>query len=257
MIQDKQILIDNILIHYRYTTTGKSKYNILLLHGWRSDCNVWIRFMNDSHLSDMSLYALDFPGFGKSELPKKPYQISNYAEIVRLFINKLGLKTVILIGHSFGGRVSIKLGSQEKNTFLKAIILVDSAGIAQKSSAKSIKMIGAKIVKPFFIPPFMQTIRNRIYTMINSEDYIATPELKETYLNIIREDLTPLLTRITVPVLLFWGDKDTDTPLSFAYTMQNYIKNSRLVIAPAAGHFSFLDAPRYFNKTVTTFIADL
>ena len=83
-LQSKQIVIESQLI--RYMETGGGKTPIILLHGWRSEAKVWTGVMeqvgNNGHLC----YALDLPGFGGSEMPKKAFSVSNYSDIVLGFM---------------------------------------------------------------------------------------------------------------------------------------------------------------------------
>ena len=70
--------------------------------------------------------------------------------------------------------------------------------------------------------------------------------MKKTFIKVVNEDLTPYLKNIKSSVLLIWGDKDTDTPMYMAKTMEREIKDSGLVVFEGSGHFSYLDdIPRY------------
>jgi pimeloyl-ACP methyl ester carboxylesterase len=194
---------------------------------------------------------LDLPGFGGSPAPKTPFTLSDYADIVSGFIKKMNLIKVNLVGHSFGGRVGIKL-SAAKPELISRLVLVDSAGFADSGKQK-VKLL-AKLVKPLFAPKFMQGVRKWIYEKMGSEDYLATPELQKTFVNIIEEDLSSDLSCIQFPTLLIWGENDQDTPDSYGKRMQSIIRNSQFVILPNAGHFSFLDNPEGFYNAVSQFI---
>ena len=57
----------NILgININYTHVGHGK-NLLLLHGWGLNLNYFNNLINDLK-DNYSIYAIDLPGFGKSEL---------------------------------------------------------------------------------------------------------------------------------------------------------------------------------------------
>jgi pimeloyl-ACP methyl ester carboxylesterase len=77
--------------------------------------------------------------------------------------------------------------------------------------------------------------------------------MRQTLVNSVNEDLTPLLSRITQPTLLIWGDKDTATPLAHAKIMEKHIADSGLVVFENAGHFSFLDKPYEFMLVLKSF----
>ncbi len=248
-IHQKQIIINGMLVNY-YHRTGDTQAPVLLfLHGWRSEGKIWQKVIGE--LSEYSSYSIDFPGFGQSDLPNKDFKLQDYSEIVSEFIKKLNLKNVIIIGHSFGGRVGIKLASTSPPSLSK-LILVDSAGIKVKQN--SLKKIIAKIIKPIFKLPFLKSTRKKIYSAMGSEDYLATPELQQTFINIINEDLTSLLPKIKIPTLLIWGENDKDAPLADARTMEQAVPNSKLVILKDTGHFSFVDQTEKFVNNIKKFV---
>lgn len=255
-MQQDQVIIENLLVSYFYKlSTQANAPALLFLHGWRSQKEVWNTIMNSvTELSGVSLYALDLPGFGQSEPPRQPFSVGDYAHIVRKFIEKKQLANVILIGHSFGGRVGIKLAAESPSLIAK-LVLVDSAGFVTSSTKKSFIMDLAKIVKPIFGLRFMQIFRKKIYQRLGAEDYTATPELKETFIKVVGEDLSPDMKKITCPTLIVTGENDTDTPVEFGERMHGLVKNSQFEILQQAGHFSFVDKPQEFISLLTHFIS--
>jgi pimeloyl-ACP methyl ester carboxylesterase len=73
-------------------------------------------------------------------------------------------------------------------------------------------------------------------------------------LNVIKENLEPLLPRIKAETPLIWGEDDRTTPLYMAESFHKKIKNSRLEIIKDAGHFSFLDQPEKFSEILFNFV---
>ena len=199
------------------------------------------------------IVAIDFPGFGKSDNPPTPYTIQDYVKITVQLMEKINLPRAIFIGHSFGGRVSIKLAAQYPNLVSK-LILVDSAGIQKTTAGKLAKTVIAKALKPFFVPQFMKPVRTKLYQLMGAEDYLATPQIQSTYMNVIKEDLSRYFPKINSETLIVWGENDIDTPVEFAKTMNSSIPNSRLEVLPNAGHFSFLDQKEEFLTVVKKFI---
>src|SRR3989338_6710048 len=112
---NKQIVVDNLLLSYTVfpQATGHSKHALLLfLHGWRSSKEIWQPlFPYLPH--DVPQYFLDLPGFGASSTPPSAFTLDDYCAVVVGFIQKLGLPQLTLIGHSFGGRVAIKLAATQ------------------------------------------------------------------------------------------------------------------------------------------------
>lgn len=256
-IETRQIVVNDQLINYYFLQPAVlSSGVIVFLHGWRSEGAIWLPLME--RLADFGIksYAIDLPGFGKSPAPESAWRVSDYANAVESFIKKLGVGSITLVGHSFGGRVAIKFSAAHP-VMIEKLILVSSAGIKNESVMKTWKFIVAKIFKPFFAPVFMQPLRRKIYSLTGAEDYTATPQLRQIFLNAISEDLMPLLPRINADTLIVWGRKDHITPLDYAHRMSGAISKSRLTIIPDAGHFSFLDQPEKFFEVLKDFVAPI
>lgn len=243
-----KINIEGLDINYICEGEGKS---ILLLHGWGANIQAFTPVINRLK-NNFKVYVIDFPGFGESDEPKDIYGVYDYARIVKEFIDKMELNQVILMGHSFGGRISIILGKKYPN-IIKKIILVDSAGIIPKRkfkyyfkvyTFKSLRFIYSKL---FFFKNKKERMK-KFYKKFGSEDYKEASEtMRKILVKIVNQDLKPLLKGIKAPTLLIWGENDTATPLYMGKIMEKEIPNSGLVVLEGAGHFSYLDK---FNKFI-------
>ena len=89
--------------------------------------------------------------------------------------------------------------------------------------------------------------------MIGS-DYLAAGPLKETFLNIISEDLSDSAKKITQPTLLIWGEDDTETPLSDGKKMAGLIPNSKLEVIKNAGHFVYKEKTAEVAESIRKFL---
>ncbi len=245
----REAVINGALISYYTLGPTAPKTNLIFLHGWRSDSLIWRNVIARLELPDTSIFALDLPGFGGSPLPKEPYDVTAYARIVEEFIRKLALEHIILIGHSFGGRIGIKLTAH--SSFIKKLILIDSGGVREGRRIKRVVERIANIVKPLFTLPLLRILKPRLYEMIGAGDYAATPKLRETFVRVVREDLRGDMMKINVPTAILWGEKDKETPLSAAYEIKRCIKNAELTVLLGAGHFPFVDEPEQFTETLT------
>lgn len=227
---------------------------VVFLHGWRSRASVWAGAAGA--LGEIArCVALDLPGFGSSEAPRSVWTLSDYAGVVREFLEKESFGPSILVGHSFGGRVAAKLAA-EAPALVSKLVLVDSAGFPAPAAKKAAFGFVAKLVGPLFRPRFMQPLRRLLYRAIGAEDYVATPGLVGTFVRVVNEDLSEHLRRVRCPALLVWGSRDADTPLSTAERMLKLLPEARLSVLQGAGHFSFLDEPGQFVASLREFITD-
>ena len=73
--------------------------------------------------------------------------------------------------------------------------------------------------------------------------------MRETFVKVVNKDLRPYAARISRPTLLFWGDKDEDTPLWQGQELEKLIPDAGLIVYEGAGHYSYLER---LNETVKT-----
>ena len=248
--------IDGLKINY--ITKGEGS-NVLILHGW--GCNIKVVNNLINHLSiNNKVYALDLPGFGESDEPKKAWGVDDYVDLIIKFIEKNNVKKVSIIGHSFGGRIIIKLFNRKLNFKIERIILMDSAGIKRvKNIEQTFQIKSKKVMKKIVInkvtSKLFPNLLNNIKSKVGSADYRnASPIMRDTLVKTVNEDLENLLPKINVPALLIWGDMDLETPIEDAYKMEKLIPNAGLVIVKNGTHFSFLDNPVLVNKALDSFL---
>ena len=133
------ILIGDINVNYFTMGEPSADEAIVMLHGWGSNITL---FENSAKLVSEKFYTVapDMPGFGETPEPPTAWTVDDYTDFVIEFIKKLGLKRVILLGHSFGGRVIIKLVNRKNLPFtVTRLILVDSAGIRPEKNDEQLK----------------------------------------------------------------------------------------------------------------------
>ncbi|MDF2699132.1 MAG: alpha/beta hydrolase fold protein [Haloplasmataceae bacterium] len=245
--------INNMKINLNITGSGKQ--DIILLHGWGHSIEAFKQVQ--SHLEkNFKIYSVDLPGFGMSDKPPYPFNTEDYANVINDVIKHFRINKPIIIGHSFGGRVSIKYVSKYNN--IKKLVLIDSAGIVNKKTYKYyIKVYYFKLLKRIFSLPILKKYKNKVLGKHGSSDYKNADELmKKILVKVVSEDLRNDLLNIKCPTLLVWGRNDTATPLSDAYTMENLLIDAGLVIIENAGHFSYLENLGLFLKVLDSFFID-
>ena len=227
---------------------------VLLLHGWGGESASFqpvFEWLAQSH----KVYALDLPGFGKSQMPPIAWDTSDYAQVVAAFLEKFCISKAHLIGHSFGGRISIILSAEHPEKVDK-LILVDSAGIKPRRTAKYYFRVGiAKIGKLLRrCGKYGNHLANAVSQRTGSKDYRDAGDMRATLVKVVNQDLRAFLPRIAASTLLIWGENDKDTPVAFGQIMEKEIPDAGLVVLKEAGHFSYLDKFPQFCRIVASFL---
>ncbi len=243
-----------------YKVTGEGEETVVMLQGWGTDLGVYDS-VADSVNDKYRFIQFDLPGFGGSDEPREAWNVEAYADFFCRFMEELKIEKATLIGHSYGGRIIIKLAARESLPFeIKNIVLIDSAGIMPKRTFKQKykikkyklikKIVNIKLIYALF-PELIDDWRNSQ----GSADYRnASPMMRQCMVMAVNEDLTGLLPKIKQDTLLIWGDKDTATPISDAKLMEERIPNSGLCVLNGCGHFSFLESPAVFRNIMRSFL---
>ena len=250
---DKFFTYHSVRLHY--TDCGEG-HPLLLLHGWGCNTTTFnaIRPFLEARFR---VLTLDFAGFGQSDEPREVWGVEEYTRSVEALAKAEGIENPILIGHSFGGRVSIVYASRNKT---QKIILVDAAGVKPRRSLSYYRKVYTFKLLKRILPLIVG--RKRAEAMIEarrskagSSDYNqATPMMRAILSKCVNEDLCHLMPKIEAPTLLFWGEMDTATPLADAKRMEKLIPDAGLVTVSGAGHFSFLENTPLFLRVAESFL---
>ena len=252
-----KINIDGLDINYEIFGEGNNQ-EIILLHGWGASIKAFEPVYKKLK-SKYKVFAIDMPGFGLSSEPPKDFFVSDYAKVIFKIIQMLNITNPTLVGHSFGGRVIMKLVG-ELGYIPKNIILIDSAGIKPKRNVSYYLKVYSykftkKMLKIFFSKEKADVIIADMRKKRGSSDYnSASDTMKSVFVNVVNEDLKYTLKNIKVPTLLIWGENDKDTPLKDAKIIEKNIEDCGLVILKDAGHYSYLDKLYEFLIIVDNFL---
>lgn len=236
-------------ININYEDVGDFERVVVLLHGWGQNIEMMKpigKSLEDTH----RVIYIDLPGFGESDEPTVGWSVYDYAQMLKEFLIDLRVSNPILIGHSFGCRVSIcynLIADVSKMIFTGAAGIKPKRGIDYYARVYSYKAM--KKLKNLPIVKDSVAVKNA-----GSEDYRNSSEvMKQTLIKTVNEDLTPHLSKIKCPVLMIWGKNDEATPLSDGKKMESLIPDSALIEVEGT-HYAYLENINYFNIIVKEFL---
>lgn len=254
------IEVKNVRVHYEQY--GEEGPKLLLLHGWGCSIALW-KPVIDRLAPFFRITAIDFPGHGESGRPPEPWGAGEFADMVAQLMRALDLTGCDIIGHSHGGRVSLKLALDSPEVPGR-LVLTGSAGLRGKATARQTfrraafkQLRGAcdalDCLRIFGGLP--EQARDALRKHFGSSDYNALDEeMRKTFVRLVNTDLTDDLPRIRASTLLVWGDRDTETPLWMGQTMEKGIPDAGLVVLEGGTHFAYLEQPDRFCRIVKQFL---
>jgi pimeloyl-ACP methyl ester carboxylesterase len=247
------VVVNGLMTHYERSGKGRA---VVLLPGWGQN----LESFNDLAKNlkpKYSVLAVDLPGFGGTEGPSEAWGLDEYAAFVAAWLEKIDIKGVLAyIGHSHGGAVSIK-GLSQGTLKADKLILLASAGVRDKNKTKrlvfkSLSRTGKIITAPLPAPA-KKTIRRKFYSKLGS-DIGLLPHMEDTFRKVISQDIQPDARRLKLPVLLIYGSRDQQTPLSFGRLFHHEIEESQLKVVEGAGHFVHHEQPARVNGLIKNFL---
>ena len=223
-----------------YIVKGKGEKTLLFLHGWGGS-HASMMPLIDSLSDTYRCIAPDFYGHGQTGA-EHVYFLHDFIDGVKSILEEEGAEQVVVIAHSFGGRVALELALEQR---IKALVIMDGAGVKPRPTLKRLARKCKYALKKLL---------RRDLSDCGSPDFRAlSPLMKRTFVNIVNTYQDDALCGIKKPVLLIWGKKDRDTPPYMAHKMHKRIKNSRLVMLEG-GHFCYLDEVRKTLSLIRNFV---
>ena len=225
-----KVNIRGVSVNYIQYGIGK---DILLLHGWGQNIEM-MKFLGDAFMDRFRITILDFPGFGGSDEPSRPWTLSDYSLLLEALVNELKIVKPIIIGHSFGGRVAIKYSA---NHPIEKLVLFGSPCVRLQKKLP----LSTRILKKLKTLPGLNQFGEKMKKYIGSRDYkAATPIMRQTLVQVVNEDLSEFAKKIEEPTLLIWGDHDLEAPLEDAKILESLLYDGALIILPGT-HYAYLE----------------
>ena len=229
-------------------SSSGAKVDLYIIHGWTYTVEPWKSTLAMLRDEGFRVKMLNVPGL--TEPSDKIYEIADYVK----WADEQIPDGAIALGHSNGGRILLNLcaGKPEK---LRHLILLDSAGVYEPSRKKRLVERLAKIGKPLKKIPL---VNKAFHRLTGTTDYSHAPEnMKKTLVNMLESDKDLDFSKVTTPVYMLWGKKDTTTPPRQATTMYEKLPNAELKFYANWTHAPYIADAEGLARVLATLIRRL
>ena len=227
---------------------GDGPCGLIGLHGWgRSGADL------AAVLDGWSAIAPDLPGFGATPPPPEAWGAAAYAGLVARLIEADAQAPVVVLGHSFGGRVAVCLAA-ERPDLVRGLVLTGVPLLRRQGAGRS--PLGFRLVKRLHALHLVGDDRmERARRQYGSADYNATTGvMRETFVRVVNESYEDQLDQISCPVALVWGEADTAAPLWIAQEAVSRLTEGSLTVVPDGTHDSPLRRPAELRAALSALI---
>jgi pimeloyl-ACP methyl ester carboxylesterase len=231
---------NDTLFGARYGAGGPG---VLALHGWRrTHLDFEALFDGTSSGREVDAVALDLPGFGATPEPPAPWGSADYAAALRPVLVEIGAPVVVL-GHSFGGRVALHLQTLEPD-LVRGLVLCGVPQLVATDRRPHVdpryRLVRALARAHLLSAGRLEAARERF----GSADYrAARGVMREVLVRVLAENYEEQLAALSCPVEFVWGERDTAAPLALATEAASRVAGSRLTVLPGVGHLVPSEAP--------------
>ena len=235
-------------LNINYIDYGDSEKDpVVLLHGWGQNIQM-MKPVGDFLSRNNRVIIIDLPGFGESPEPDSIWTLYDYAKAINELLTGINVNNPILIGHSFGGKISLLYASIYE---CKKLILLGSPfkKEIQKLSLKT------KILKSLKKVPMLNKLEETAKKYVGSKDYRdASPVMRKILVEHVNLDITEEVKKVKCPTLIIWGTNDAAVPLERAYELEKLIDESAVIEYEGCTHYAYLERLGQTNSIISKFI---
>jgi pimeloyl-ACP methyl ester carboxylesterase len=233
---------------------------LVFIHGWSCDKSVWKNQIS-AFSPKYKVIAIDLGGHGESGINRKNWTLDSFAEDVFAVVNKLGLKKIILIGHSMGGPVSIEAANKLKGKVI-GLIGADTFQNLGKTIPDSLISIFVKPFKENFSGSTKEFVKAMfpsnadpvLVKMISDKMSSAPPEIAmSAFENMFKDNAVSALKEFDAPIISINCDH---YPVQVE-SNKKQVKFYELKIMKGVGHFVMLENPQEFNRLLQESVNEL
>jgi pimeloyl-ACP methyl ester carboxylesterase len=273
----EQVLIHGRAMAYRQSGIGPA---IVLIHGIAEDSDTWIRIIR-TLARDHRVVAPDLFGSGESDNSSGDYSLGDQAASIRDLMDRLGIESATLVGHSLGGGIALQFAYLFPER-CDRLVLVASGGLGREVHPllRLLTVPGVNVVLPLACSQYvsdrgravLKGLRqvgvqsNQADTIWKAHSNLVERSKQKAFIRSLNAVIDPggqsidatdrLYLTQGLPVLIVWGDADNVIPVDHAIAAQKAIPHSRLHVIPGVGHFPHIEARKEFLEVIGQFLSE-
>ena len=223
---------------------GDDSPRVIALHGWGRTHRDF-----DRCLSGLNAVSIDLPGFGASPAPTQVGGAALYAELISPILDSCRTP-VVVVGHSFGGRVAVHL-AERRPAAIGGLVLtgVPLLHRAHRKGKPALRYRAGRTLHRWGLinDTYLEGLRDKY----GSSDYrAASGIMRDILVTVVNESYESQLRSISAPVDLVWGDGDDAAPPEIAARAEALLTEARLTLLGGVDHFVPTTAPEALREAI-------
>lgn len=231
-----------VRVHYY---SGGSGSPVVLVHGLGGRAEDWANLMPQLVRDHHRVYALDLPGYGRSDWPSADYSIAEFTAAVEAFMDNRGLQQTDLAGWSMGGWIAMRVALEQPQR-IRRLVIFDSAGtrftltwdtslFEPDTPAKLAEL--DDLLMPGKAPHVPGFIERDIFRFVGKHGWVVKRNMDSLLTGV---DLLTAqnLNELRMPMLIVWGGQDQLIPVAAGDAMHRAVPQSEFVVVDGCGHLA-------------------
>jgi len=272
----RRVYANGVGLHiYGSGPTNTQEPPFLLIHGLGDEADSW-RQVFPLLVGRGRVVALDLPGFGRSDHPRRAYTLRFFADTVAALLENLKIPRAVLVGNSMGAAVALRVATRRADLVAR-LVLVDGPPVRSKPGRMQMLFLipgqGEKIynsfrasqdaayesLRPYYsnldaLPPEdRQFLRERVWDRVWSDDqrqaYFSTFRWMALE-GLLGQPSPAKLGQIKVPTTIVWGEQDLVIPVETGRLLCSWISGAKLHIIPGCGHLPQQERPEELVRLI-------
>jgi pimeloyl-ACP methyl ester carboxylesterase len=246
---------DGVKIHY--IDIGKGSKAFVFIHGWACNADFWKQGIHA--LPQYRVIAIDLPGHGKSDKPKRDYTMDYFARSIGVVMRNAHVESAVLVGHSMGASVIRRFALDYPDRTLGLVVVDGSLEVPTKDDVEAAvlpllanyKKGAARFIDQLLEPIRDTRLKRAIRTeMLSTPDYVGLSAMREMG----NQEGIAAGKKIAVPVMAIlarspWWKADTES------AFRSIAPNLDFQMWDGVSHFLMLEKPAAFNEAIALFVS--
>lgn len=271
---------------YIFDAEGKARSDkapLLLIHGLGDEADTW-RHVVEPLAQDRRVIALDLPGFGRSDKPRRAYSLAFFNDIMIDLLDTLAIPKASLVGHSLGGIIAHTLALDYPHRFTD-LTLIDGC-LSPYPQKVTLSMVVRLL--PFVAERYYNGLRGRpdaayaslsayyadmtklqaddrafLYDRVNQR--VWSDGQRDAYYSVLRQmpawmarhnrSHLNLIAASPLPTLVIWGREDRVVPIAVAEALVALFPAAHLLMVPGSGHMPHQEQPQQVVQAMKSHIS--
>lgn len=260
--------VDGVFVHYEELGRGPA---VVLIHGFAGSLEHWAGVMPKLAAAGHRVIALDLKGFGWTSRPAGDYSPAAQAQLVWRVLDKLDVRDVAIVGHSYGASVALAMAVAQPGRTRRVALYSAYVYDEQVPSFFRWAQVSDALGEALFALYYDERVEDRAPLAYHDERWVTQARVERAEAELARPGTTAAalatvrghhfaalheaLLGFDRPVLLLWGAQDLVTPVSFGHRLAAELPNAEIEVYERCGHVPMVEAHYPSTRDLVAFLA--